>query len=260
MPVFLLPLYRREALWLGFSTAFWKPNAVKVLAGGINAVSGLPDEGNELGNPQNYLVCPDQPWLDGCNIGDGNISQFVAMPLGQGYGLGASSTAGERGGLDIIVYDPLPGHFPDIPPPAAPGPMRLSSFMVKEPMPMEMTLGVGGRMRQKIYPDQHGRDIWDVSGARRAHVRLIDARDWRAITGETAPPTPIDAASYTRAGLPWFDIYDEEASTVAPATTNPPRTVGERDRERSAARPDRSIDVFKKQITVIGRAKMRKSD
>jgi hypothetical protein len=57
--------------------------------GGINAVSGLPDADESLGEPQNYLVCPDQPWLDGCNIGDGVIRQFVAMPLGQGYSMHA---------------------------------------------------------------------------------------------------------------------------------------------------------------------------
>jgi hypothetical protein len=31
------------------------------------------------------VVCPDQPWLDGINAGDGYIRQFVAMPLGMGY-------------------------------------------------------------------------------------------------------------------------------------------------------------------------------
>jgi len=118
-PNFLVPLYRREALWLGFSAAAWKPNAVKVIAGGINAVSGLPDEGAGLDEQQNYVVCPDQPWLDGCNIGGGVIRQFVAMPLGQGYGLGADTARGERGGLDIIAVEPLPGRFPDAPPPPA---------------------------------------------------------------------------------------------------------------------------------------------
>ena len=34
---------------------------------------------------QNYLVAPDQPWLDGFCVAKGLIRQFVAMPLGKGY-------------------------------------------------------------------------------------------------------------------------------------------------------------------------------
>src|SRR5215475_12642012 len=37
-----LPIYQREALWLGFDGAPWKPNAVKVGVGRINTVSGGP--------------------------------------------------------------------------------------------------------------------------------------------------------------------------------------------------------------------------
>jgi hypothetical protein len=85
----IVPLYQREALWLGCSAAPWKPNAVKVIVGGVNAVSGLPDATTALGDPQDYLVCPHQPWLDGFNAGGGVIRQFVAMPLGQGYGIEA---------------------------------------------------------------------------------------------------------------------------------------------------------------------------
>ena len=35
-----IPLYQSEALWLGFNAASWKPNAVQVGVGNINAVSG----------------------------------------------------------------------------------------------------------------------------------------------------------------------------------------------------------------------------
>lgn len=258
MPNFLIPLYRREALWLGFSAAAWKPSAVKVIAGGINAVSGLPDEGEELDELQNYVVCPDQPWLDGCNIGGGVIRQFVAMPLGQGYGLGAGTVGGERGGLDIIAFDPLPGRFPNAPPPAPSGLMKLSRVVADQPM--EMTLGGGGRMRQKIYPDRFGHGVWDVRVVGHAHVQLVDARAWRELTGEAVPPSPIDAASYTAAGLPWFDIYDEAEDTLAPAAPQPPRTIGERDLARGTAATDRPIDVDKRQITIIDHDKSGRSD
>ena len=258
IPQFLVPLYRREALWIGFSAAAWKPTAVKVIAGGINAASGLPDDDDALDAPQNYLVCPDQPWLDGCNIGDGVIRQFVAMPLGEGYGLGARSSAGEKGGLDIITFDPLPGRFPDSPPPAGPGPTKLSRMIATASQ--EMTLGVGGRMRQKIYPDRFGRDVWDASTIGRTHVRLIDARAWLELTGEAAPPSPINTDSYTRAGLPWFDIYDEGEATLKPSAPEPPRTIGEHDRNRGTAPTDRPIDVNTRQITIIGDHKTGRRD
>ena len=35
-----LPMYQREALWLAFDAAWWKPNAVQVAVGVINVVSG----------------------------------------------------------------------------------------------------------------------------------------------------------------------------------------------------------------------------
>src|SRR5687767_6478411 len=79
-----IPVYQREALWLGFDGAEWKPNAVKVGVGGVNAVSGAPWDETLRQSPRDYIVCPQQPWLDGINAGRGFIRQFVAMPLGAG--------------------------------------------------------------------------------------------------------------------------------------------------------------------------------
>ena len=80
-----IPMYQREALWLSFRGAHWRPNAVKVAIGKINAVTGKPWDQTLHAAPQDYLVCPDQPWLDGINAGEGYIRQFVALPLGMGY-------------------------------------------------------------------------------------------------------------------------------------------------------------------------------
>ena len=80
-----IPMYQREALWLNFDGAYWRPNAIKVAVGKIDAISGKRLHRRLNRTWQNYLVCPDQPWLDGINAGKGYIRQFVAMPLGMGY-------------------------------------------------------------------------------------------------------------------------------------------------------------------------------
>src|SRR4051794_3445721 len=63
---YVVPMPRSGAVWLGFEVASWGPGfALKVGVGGIDAVSGETFAPNRLGDdPQDYLVLPDQPWLD----------------------------------------------------------------------------------------------------------------------------------------------------------------------------------------------------
>lgn len=115
-----LPMYQREALWLGFMNPYgYAPNAVKVAAGQVNAVSGetwkpeLAPSGGDPSNPrQDYMVAPPQPWLDGFNAGSGVIKQFVAMPLGMGYTVEGQVTGKEEfGGIQLLVVPPKEGRF-----------------------------------------------------------------------------------------------------------------------------------------------------
>ena len=78
----LMPIYQSEALWISFSARY--PCAVKIAAGKINAVSGAAWTAELHREPQDYVVVPGQPWLDGFSVGAGLIRQFVAMPLGAG--------------------------------------------------------------------------------------------------------------------------------------------------------------------------------
>src|SRR5215204_3617884 len=93
-----IPLDAREAMWLSFNAASWKPNAVKIGVGDINAVSGQPWSAGLSDHPQDYVVCPLQLWLDGINAGDNFIRQFVAAPLGQGYTVESQATGGVEKG------------------------------------------------------------------------------------------------------------------------------------------------------------------
>jgi hypothetical protein len=248
-----IPLYQREALWLGFSAAAWKPNAVQVAIGTINAISGARHDERLHGEPQDYVVCPPQLWLDGINAGHGVIRQFVAMPLGRGYTVEAALTGDEQfGGIQIAVFEPKPGQFPDEPPPKREGAPRASARALGGDN-QTMGIGAGGVMRQKIYPDPHGIDVWDQSNPGTVFVHLVNSLHFRQITGADPPRPPIDARTYTEHGLPWFDLYDENLSVVAPSDRlTGAKTVSEREAELNAdAAADESIDVPDPQIKKI---------
>ncbi len=109
---FIIPLYQREALFLEFAGVKWRPTIAKVSVGRINAISGKEHDLKIRPHRQDYVVIPDQRWLDGINSGDGTVSQFVAMPLGRGYTIEAQITDEEKyGGFQLAIFDPRIGRF-----------------------------------------------------------------------------------------------------------------------------------------------------
>lgn len=249
---FFVPMSAREALWLAFSAAEWKPNAVKVGAGGINAITGERWRNGLHVSPQDYIVCPEQPWLDGINAGGGEIRQFVAMPLGAGYTIEGQLTGVEEvGGVRIAVFEPKPGRFPDAPPPRR---QTRGEAVQSSPAGGTMGLAAGGRMTQKIYPDPYGLDTWDQNTASMVDVYMVNGEQYRAITGCTPPPVPIDANTYTRYGLPWFALYDEAKGTLdGTEPLSRVKSTGGLDRERGldTSGGDQSIDVPIGQVTKV---------
>jgi hypothetical protein len=211
----VLPMYQSEALWLNLSSDY--PFAVKVATGRINAVSGETWTDGLHGVPQDYLVVPEQPWLDGYSTGDDLIRQFVAMPLGSGYSVEEQLTGeAEHGGLQLIVY-PMKRESYERMRVARPRPSLYDADVCYSAAPgMGMGLAPGGRMRQQIYEDPYEFPDWDHDHSSRCFVHLANSLVWRSITGEEPPPTPVTAAAYTSAGLPWFDYY-EDAGTLSPS-------------------------------------------
>jgi hypothetical protein len=210
---YVAPLGRAEATWLGFHAPSWKPRALKVGIGGIDALTGEPFRAATLSaEPQDYVVIPDQPWLDGINAGDGFVRQFVAVPLGEGLTVEAQLTGDEReGGITLSLFEPRPGRFPD----EDPHPFALRADGVVPCAPMGV--GAGGRMRQEIYADEHGIGTWQPEPARTVRIELVEARAFEALTGIAVPGPPVDAETYTRHGLPWFDLLDPTRSDIAAA-------------------------------------------
>lgn len=251
-----IPMYQREALWLGFHAADWKPNAVKIGVGGINAISGQPIDKTLNANPQDYLVCPDQPWLDGINTGSGSIRQFVAMPLGKGYTVEASITGEEKyGGIQVVVFEPKPGKFPDSPPvPVETGPVKFAAPK-KKTEPQSMGLGAGGEMKQKIYPDAYGIDVWDQDNFGCVNIHIVNSAQFLALTGTQPPPTPVDVKTYTDNGLPWFDFYDEAKEDVLPSDIlTEVQTLAEIDAQQGEMTDkNESVNVSDSQIRKLGK-------
>lgn len=223
----ILPMWQAEAMWLDFNNhgPEWGldfPVAIKIAAGKINAVTGDPWKAGLHRDPQDYMVSPEQPWLDGFAIEKGVIRQFVAMPLEEGYTPEEQLTGeAEWGGIQICVI-----------------PLKLSvwkkkraaweegrrahrsrSFIVEHSKSImigcsSMGLAAGGRMRQEIYPDTFDLNDWDIEAADRVFVSLVHAKDWKAITDESAPNEPPTAQEYSTAGLPWFDYYGKDQGAL----------------------------------------------
>ena len=210
----MLPMFQSEALWLNFEGSFFGsgdyPCAIKIATGKINAVTGETWRNGLSAKPQDYVVAPKQPWLDGYCVKKGVIRQFVAMPLGSGYSVEEQITGeAEHGGIQIVVYPMKAEYYEQL------AKNRLSRYThesLGSPVMacrMDMGLAPGGRMKQEIYDDPYGLDAWDTEHASRCFVHIANSLVWSSVTGAEPPHPPPTAKAYTKAGLPWFDYYDD---------------------------------------------------
>ncbi len=242
----LLPMWQAEALWLSFRSPHMSnretsyPFAVKVATGKISAITGEAWQQGLKRNPQDYLVVPTQPWLDGYCVEKGIIRQFVAMPLGEGYSVEEQLTGeAEFGGMQIEIFPMRPEVFEKrFPVVSRVGLMRhrmLASF-AEDVKAVGMGLAPGGRMRQEIYEDPFSIHDWDTEHGSRCFIHLVNSATWHAITGQAPPSKPPTARDYTKAGYPWFDFYDAEAKALqGSATLASVKSVKEKDLEKRAS-------------------------
>jgi len=248
-------------MWLQFGGP---TSAVKVATGKVNAVSGgkwtqelQPPTGVDGKDPeQDYMVGPHpQPWLDGFNIGGGQIRQFVAMQMGKGYTVEAQVTGKEDvGGIQVLVIPPKPGAIKQptyhsrglllcdsdesfgglesavCSMDAAPASFTKSAKRSMSAMPKaaEMGLAQGGRMEQKVYADPHGIDVWDQSKAERIFIHIVNAELWEKITGEKCPESPISASEYKGSYFTYDNGHD---SVKGSGTLGNVKPVSEKDKD-----------------------------
>lgn len=233
----IMPMYQSEAMWIYFGgyqeprrrSAY--PFAIKICTGKINAVTGEEYTNGLKRNPQDYVVSPKQPWLDGYCVKKGEIRQFVAMPLGEGYTAEEQITGeAEHGGLQITVYPMKGNRYEALFPKEELLPMQEQSIstgswgalptvacMAAPGAPMqakEMGLAPGGKMKQEIYTDDFKLEDWDLENSSRCFVHITNSTTWAEITGKLPLHLPPSANDYTYAGLPWFDYYDADAKII----------------------------------------------
>jgi hypothetical protein len=232
----MMPLNQAEAMWLSFCgrnryEAY--PFALKIAAGKINAVSGKSWQPDLDASERDYVVVPEQPWLDGFCVAKDVVRQFVAMPLGSGYSVEEQITGkAEHGGLQIIAYPMKKERYEELARRRAEERQRAGaarmymSDMASASMRRRecaaaparaMGLAAGGRMRQQIYADPYGIDAWDRTASSRCFVTLMDAVQWQEITGEPPAGRPPSATDYSKASLPWFDYYAADLESLAGA-------------------------------------------
>ena len=206
-----LPMHQAEAMWIYFDASY--PMAVKIAAGKIDALTGEQWKNDLSSHPQDYLVVPGQPWLDGFCVGKGMIRQFVAMPLGEGYTAEEQLTGeAQHGGLQIVVYPMKASKFKELRLErefTAYGPPHVMESPIDE-----MGLAPGGLMRQEVYEDEYGFDAWCTSVRARCFVHVLNSLQFFAVSRAEPPQEPPTAKEYAAAGLPWFDYYGGDLTAL----------------------------------------------
>lgn len=217
----IMPMWQADAMWIAFCGPPFHhvgmPAAVKVAAGGVNAVSGEPWRDGLHADPQDYCAVPRQGWLSGSNLGEGAARQFVAMPPATDHAAGEKrGTTLDSSVLQLAVTPPHQEIFDawqrsDKRPPIIMYP--------SEEAAREMSLGPRRKLLHVVYPD--GRPITDYNPARtlRVFVTILDAVTWRSVTGEAPPHRPPSAAVYASAGIPWSPLYETDADALPAAPT-----------------------------------------
>ncbi|KLO88628.1 uncharacterized protein LW93_4438 [Fusarium fujikuroi] len=299
-----IPMYQREALWIDFEST--KTYAIRIHVGNVNIVSGepsVPNNATELRRRQllkkeksiqDYIVVPDQEWIDGVATAPGQVKQFVAMPIGTGTSIeyqmmnGEETSAGIQ--FDITRLDPLlsgPKDNINVMVKELGGKisnyflsrfsrvetlksfikakvgvdvacqtlvwasqnlksmdcslhkfrlqsanyledklrlcdynlkngallhlftrLRGGSSMIEE---QEMNIAAGGLIRQNIVEQPKGE--YKKTSQITINVQILNSVSFKRVTGQDPPESPISAATYAKAGHPFFSL-DEGPTTI----------------------------------------------
>lgn len=75
------------------------------------------------------------------------------------------------------------------------------------PVP-EMTVAAGGKINQKVRPDENGKE-WLSDCTTVFNVQVLNSAVYKAVTGSAPPGKPMSAQTYRDHGLPFFKMCEE---------------------------------------------------
>lgn len=196
----MLPMYQSEAMWLSFRPTYslvhqaFYPFAVKIRAGGLDALRGAKWIEGMHPWPQDYLVITDHSWLGGFHTGGKGIKQFVAMPLGSGYLPDDGISSPNRfGRLELVAY-PMEGEAFSMRYPRDAWQERLPGLDLSVPAELagnqEQDTGKDALQRQRVEEGLFPIRDWDQSEPERYTMHLVNSLHWCAITGSPPPMAP----------------------------------------------------------------------
>ncbi|HEY7499419.1 MAG TPA: hypothetical protein VH740_12960 [Vicinamibacterales bacterium] len=174
---FFAPAHEAEAFFVAFEGG--RPHAVQVDADGTNAISSAPAGAPLNDNPQNYVVCPPQPWLDGFHDGQRRVRQFRANVDRAG-----------GSGLTLIVF---PAHRTAL----AKFYTSAKGVIYDQRETFDGSDRKGGLVREAIVPDPLGIDSWDRDRALVVRIHFVDVKWFSEVTGEPLSPPPPAPPAYS---------------------------------------------------------------
>jgi hypothetical protein len=192
---YFIPMFQCEAMWFNFSGSI---NALILNVGNMNAITSKDASKTLDGEEQNYIVVPSQPWLDGFNLGDGYIRQFVPMPLGLDDKIEGQNSFNS---IKFVIYSAKPGLISE-------DEEELNYSKFSNCMIMDSS-STEGKMKQEIFPDEYGVESWDQDSRIEINIHIVNSQMFEKITGVVPPSSPITSEEYNEHGYPWFDFYNE---------------------------------------------------
>ena len=166
----VVPCDDTEAVWLGFAGKNSRRVALKIRQGDVDAVTGA-GWNEQLHEPQDYLIPPDQTSWYGVASRDGNGRQFSTAPV------------------ELVIFEPR--NPVDQPQRTATWDTPFYDHDKDQSQPATRIFNV--------IPDPHGPAFWTSEPSERVTIHFVSSSRWKSLTGEDPPGR---ASGYNGALLP----------------------------------------------------------
>ena len=79
---------------------------------------------------------------------------------------------------------------------------------------VDLGLGVGGLIQQKIYPARKKSYQFNIVGRKTITIRILNPNQWKEWTGVDAPHRPIDFRTYLSKKIPFYTLHDQHKASI----------------------------------------------